>query len=219
MARLKPTHITFILVLVVFAILVLPQALRDRPGTRRVESNVVTQTMSEAKTNATVVYPVRLIEGQDAAHEAEHMFQALADLAGLGKVSLDTQTLKLTVAYDDAVGGDAPIRERLLGAGYLAPTRDDATPTKLSRDGSLQLITIKDDGKRFDPHLILAKQGIPIKVDFAPGKRCRVTVKFPEIGVTKDIARGGTVTLPALKPGDYQIACGEGGREGTLIVE
>jgi hypothetical protein len=65
----------------------------------------------------------------------------------------------------------------------------------------------------------LAQAGIPIEIEYGPGVECREVVKFPGIGVVQDISEGGTVTLPALEPGEYQIACGGDAHEGTLIVE
>lgn len=219
MNRLRPSHIALASVLAVFAIAMIPQVFSDRPGARRVRGAVVTEVVGTAQTNATVAYQVKLVEGSDAEHEADHMFQALAGLPGIGKVSLDTRSLQLTVAYDDASGDTAAIRERLLGSGYLSPTRDDATPTKVAGDGSVQRLAIADTGNSFEPYLILAKADVPIELDFAPGTKCRVVVKFPQVGVEQDIAKGGKVNLPSLKPGEYRIACGEGGHEGTLIVE
>ncbi len=219
MQRIKPPHIIVAIVLVVFAVLLVPQVLTDQPGARSVKGNVITETIGVVETNATTVYQVKLVEGLDPEHESQHMFEALAGLPGIGKASLDTQSLELTVAYDDAVIDDAPIRERLMDAGYIVPTRDDATPTELAKDGSVQRISITDDGVQFDPNLILARAGVPIEMEFSPGQECRVVVKFPQIGIEQNIAQGGTVTLPALEPGEYEITCGEDGHEGTVIVE
>ena len=78
---------------------------------------------------------------------------------------------------------------------------------------------VNDDGVQFDPYLILATAGVPIEIEFAPGTECRTIVKFPQIGIEQDISQGGTVALPALEPGEYQIACGDDGHEGALLVE
>ena len=83
----------------------------------------------------------------------------------------------------------------------------------------MQRVAVADTGMQFDPYLIRATAGVPIEFDFAPGQECRVIVKFPELGVEQDISQGGVVALPALDPGEYQIACGGDGNEGTLIVE
>jgi hypothetical protein len=67
--------------------------------------------------------------------------------------------------------------------------------------------------------VIAARAGIPLEIEFAPGQECRTVVKFPEIGVEEEIGQGGTVSLPALEAGTYQIVCGGDGPEGTLLVE
>lgn len=219
MKQIKPAYIVIAIVLIAVAVFAIPQILSDQPGARSVSDNVVTETIGVVETNATIVYQVTLVEGSDAEHESDHMFEALAGLPGVGKASLDTQSLEITVAYDDAVIGEAPIRERLVDGGYIMPTLDDAAPTEVAEDGSVQRISINDDGMYFDPNLILAKAGIPIEMEFAPGQDCRVVVKFPQIGIEQDIAEGGTVNLPALEQGEYEITCSGDGHEGILIVE
>ena len=219
MKRIKPAHIVIAIVLIAVAVFAIPQILSDQPGARSVSDNVVTETIGVVETNAVVAFQVTLVEGSDAEHESDHMFEALTGLPGVGEASLDTQTLELTVAYDDAVIDPAPIRERLVAGGYIAPTRDDAAATEVTEDGSVQRISISDDGVHFDPNLILAKAGIPIEMEFAPGQDCRVVVKFSQIGVEQNIAEGGTVNLPALEQGEYEITCSGDAHEGILIVE
>lgn len=219
MQRIKPQYIILGVVLVIAALLVIPQLLTYQPGERVVEENMVTETIGVVETNTTATYQVGLVEGSDPEHESDHMFESLADLPGVGTASLDTQTLELTVNYDDASVDEAAIKDRLLNAGYIVPTKDDAAPLEMADDGSVQRIAVADNGQRFDPYLMIAKAGVPIEIEFAPGTECRVAVKFPDIGVAQDIAQGGVVALPALEPGDYQIACSGDGHEGTLIVE
>lgn len=219
MGRIKPAHIVVAVVVIVVAALVIPQMLAEQPGARTVQEGVVSETIGVVETNATAVYQVQMLEGSDPEHESEHIFGALTGLPGVGTATLDTVTLELTVAYDDARITDVPIRDALVESGYIVPTRDDATQTELADDESVQRISITDDGTRFDPFLIRAKAGVPIEMEFAPGQECRVVVKFPELGIEQDISEGGTVTLPALEPGEYQIACGQDGPEGTVIVE
>jgi len=218
MPKVKPAHIVVAIAVGLTAIFALPQILADQPGARSVSGSVVSETIGVNDTNATVDYTVRLLEGSDAQHESDHIFDSLAGLPGVGKAHLDTGSLQLTIEYDDSVIAPEPIRARLVDAGYLVPTVADATAMELAEDGSLQRIAVADD-HGFDPSFMLAKAGVPIEIEFAPGQECRVQVKFPELGVEQDISQGGTVALPALEPGSYTIACSGDAQEGTIIVE
>jgi copper chaperone CopZ len=217
--KMKPAHIILAAVLIVVAVLAVPRFLADAPGSKSTQGTVVTETIAVVDTNATVTYPMSMVEGNDAEHELGHVVEALTGIRGVGKASLDTQSLELTVLYDGAVIGDAPIQQALAGAGYIAPTTDAAAPTDVAEDGAVQRIAVGDDGTGFDPSVIAAKAGIPLEIEFAPGQECRTVVKFPEIGVEEEIGQGGTVKLPALEAGTYQIVCGGDGPEGTLLVE
>jgi hypothetical protein len=219
MKRIKPAYIIAAAVLIVAVGFIIVQSSTKNPGARSVEDDSVTVTIGAVETNATLFYQIKLLEGSDPEHEVQHVFETLADLPGVGDVSLDMQTLELAVTYDDAVIADPPIRERLLEAGYLVPSAEDAVPTEVAEDGSVQRIAVADDGTQFDPYLIRATPGVPIEIEFSPGTECRTVVKFPQIGVEQDISQGGTVALPALEPGEYQIACGGDAHEGALIVE
>ena len=219
MKRIKPPHIILGVVLVALAVFVVPQFLSEQPGTRKVEGSVITETIDVVDTNASATYTIRSVEGSDLEHESTHMFESLAGLPGVGKASLDTQAYELTVTYHDAVIAESSIRDRLTASGYVAPTLDDATPTVLSEDGSSQRVSVDDLGDGFVPDVIHATAGIPIEMEFSPGTECRIVVKFPELGIEQDISEGGTVALPALEPGEYQIACSGDAQEGLLIVE
>jgi hypothetical protein len=219
MQRIKPAYIVIAVVVLVAVGFVVANMVAEQPGERVVDEGTVTETIAVVETNSTAVFEVRLLEGADAEHESEHMFESLAELPGIGEASLDTQSLQFTVAYDDAAIDEDTIRTRLMDAGYLVPTRDDATPTELSTDGTLQTIAIEDNGARFEPYLILASAGVPIEIQFSPGSECRTTVKFPQVGVVQDISQGGTVALPALEPGQYQITCSGDAHEGAILVE
>jgi hypothetical protein len=217
--KIKPAYVILGIVVVILAVLVLPRLFASQPGMASIEGDVISETIAEIDTNATAVYQVTLLEGSDAEHESEHMFEALAGVQGVGTASLDMETLELTVAYDEEAVGDSFIREQLLLTGYLVPSLDDATSTEVAEDGSVQRIDVADTGVQFDPFLISATAGIPIEFHFDPGQECRTVVKFPELGVQEDISQGGVVVLPALDPGEYMIACGGDGMEGTLVVE
>ncbi len=217
--RFKPKHIVVLATLAIVVGFLIPLMFADQPGARSVQGNVITETIGAVETNAVATFQVRLIEGSDAQHESSHMFDAFKGMPGVGKASLDVTNLQLSVTYDDRTIAEPPIREALLGSGYLVPTAADAVPTELAEDRSLQCLAVDDTGDEFKPSLISAKAGIPIELKFAPGQDCRVLVKFPELGIEKDISKGATVSLPALKPGEYQIACSADGHEGTLLVE
>ena len=219
MERIRPRHAVVAIIALVFAVAVVPRAFTDQPGTRKVQGTEVAVTIAAVKTNAVARYRTRLTEGGDPQHEIQHMVEALTGLPGVGEAALDAETLELAVTYDDSVIDDGPIRDRLMEAGYVVPTRDDATPTLVAADGSAQRIAITDDGRQFEPYLVLAMAGVPIEMQFAPGWECRVVVKFPELGIEQDIAAGGTVALPALEPGDYTILCGGDAQEATLFVQ
>jgi len=219
MPRIKPAHLVLVLIAIIFAVFALPQILADQPGARSTSGSLITETINVTETDSSATFTVKLQEsGAGAEHEADHIFESLAGIPGVGNATFDTESLQLTVAYDSATIAEEPIRQRLLAAGYVTPTVADATPMELAPDGSVQRIAVADDGG-FQPWLIRAQAGVPIEIDFAPGTECRVGVKFPELGVEQDISQGGTVQLPALEAGNYTIACSQDGNEGTLIVE
>lgn len=218
MPRIKPAHLVLALIAIVFAVFALPQILADQPGARSTSGTEISETIGVTETNAVASFPLQLLEGAGAEHEADHIFEALAGLPGVGTATLDTVSLELAVEFDSATIAEEPIRQRLLEAGYVTPTVADAAPMLLAEDGSVQRIAVADEGG-FDPFLIRAAAGIPIEIDFAPGTECRTSVKFPGLNVEQDISKGGTVALPALEPGNYTIACSQDGNEGTLIVE
>ena len=219
MPKIKPAHLIIAFMLIAFALFVLPQVLRDQPGARKTSGTLVTETIGLTETNSSADYTLRLLEGSDAEHEADHIFESLTGLPGVGKATFDTATLVLTVEFDTSAIDERAVGDRLMGSGYLVPTAADATPTELAPEGDVQRIAIADDGNGFQPWLIRATAGVPIEMDFAPGTECRVQVKFSDLGIEQDISQGGVVALPALEPGSYQISCGGDGNEGTLIVE
>lgn len=218
MPRPNPRVIILLVLAGVLAFVVLPILLTDQPGTVATGGDIVSKTFSGVSVDSEAVYDVQLLEGSDAAHESTHMFDALDGLEGVSAAALDTKSLKLAVSYSSATTTEGPIRARLLAAGYLRPTADEAEPAVLDAGGKVQRIAVVDD-HGFSPAYIRARAGIPLEIEFGPGTECRVTVVFPELKITSDISKGGVVKLPALEPGTYTIACGGNAPEGAIIVE
>ena len=218
--RLNPRQILLITAaLVVAAAFAGAQAItKDAPGSITWDGPVVTRVMTDSETDSTAEFDIRLLEGTDAAHEADHVFESIASVQGLGTASLDTERLVLTVTYDSAIVPVDFIRSTLITSGYAVLTAADATPMQVAADGSVQRIAVADNGG-FDPAFISARAGVPAEIVFGPGTECRTTVKLPQLGIVQDIASGGTVVLPALEPGTYDILCGGDGAEGAIIVE
>jgi copper chaperone CopZ len=218
--KIKPAYIIFGVIAALIAVLALPRLFATQPGATSNEGSVIKTAVTAADTNADVTYQLALLEGSDAEHESSHVFEAIQGLQGVGEVEFDTNALTLKVNYDDAVIGDSIIYEALLASGYLVPTSADATPAELAEDGSVQRISIFDDGIQFDPYLIGAAAGVPLEIEFSPGQECRVSVSFPDLGIgAQDISQGGVVALPAMEPGEYAIICSGGGLDGKIFVE
>jgi copper chaperone CopZ len=95
------------------------QASIDRPGTQSVRDDVITMTVSAIQTDATASFQIRLVEGSDAEHEIQHVYENLSGVPGVGQMSLDATTLRLEVAYDDSVVDEETIRQRLAAAGFV----------------------------------------------------------------------------------------------------
>jgi copper chaperone CopZ len=219
---MRPTPKLLLLVIafvvVIGAFVATQTMMRGTPGSVTREGAVITRVMTTAEADATADYPMRLLEGGDADHESTHIFDSLANVPGIETAALDVERLVLTVAYDSTVITPALIRSALASSGYLAMTAADATPMTLAEDGSVQRIEIVDEDG-FNPAFIRAKAGVPSELVFGPGTECRVGVKFPQLGIEQDISQGGTVELPALEPGTYEILCSGDGPEGSIIVE
>jgi len=218
--RPTPKQVLFLTALAVIALaFIATQAMtRGAPGSVARDGKLITRVMTAADTNASADYPIRLLEGSDADHESTHIFDALAGIQGIGTATLDVDDLVLTVTYDSAVVPENLIRSALVSSRYLAVTPADATPMELAEDGSVQRLEIVDD-HGFQPSYIRAKAGVPLELAFGPGTECRVSIKFPQLGIAEDISKGATVMLPALEPGTYDILCGGDGSEGTIVVE
>jgi hypothetical protein len=219
---MKPTPKQLLLIValavIAGAFLIAQTLTTGTPGSVTTEGSRITRIMTDARADSAAEFPIRLLEGGDAAHESVHIFEAIEGIMGIERATLDTERLLLTVDYDSAAMTADYIRSALVSSGYLVLTAADATPMELAEDGSVQRIEVADEGG-FKPAFIRAKAGVPAEIVFDPGTECRVTVKFPQLGITEDISQGATVALPAMEPGTYDILCGGDGSEGTIIVE
>jgi len=215
--RLKPQHIVVALVLVVMGVIAVVAVNSNPAGTKKTDGNILSQTISNAKGNATASFVIVLKEGGDPTHESEHIFQAVQS-TGIESVSLDTQSLGLEVRYDDTVVTEPDIRQLLVAAGYLQPTAADVTQATISPDGKTQELTV-EVGEGLDPSLIGAKAGIPLSITFGPGTAHLSSISIAELGIEQDLAKGATIVIKEPKPGTYPILCAEQVADGTLIIE
>jgi hypothetical protein len=218
--RPTPKQLLFVtgIALVALAFFVTQSMTKEAPGSVVRTGDVITRVMTAAEPDASAEFPIRLLEGDDAAHESAHIFEAIGGIQGIRTASLDIGQLVLTIAYDSSMLSEGIIRSALVSSGYIPLAPADATPMELSEDGLTQRIEVVDEGG-FKPAFIRAKAGVPAEIVFGPGTECRVTVKFPQLGITEDISQGATVSLPAMQPGTYDILCSGDGDEGSIIVE
>lgn len=83
-----------------------------------------------------------------------------------------------------------------------------------------QWIDVNASGEYFDPNVIVAAAGTPIKINFGQGTGCMTEVMFYDFPVQEDLTSGGAIVdLPALEPGEYAFACGAEAVFGMLIVQ
>lgn len=71
----------------------------------------------------------------------------------------------------------------------------------------------------YDPEVLTAKAGIPIKLTVAEGQGCAAGFLMPSLNVNADNTSGpAVIDLPALDAGSYQFTCGMEMVAGTLEV-
>ncbi len=201
---------------VLVAILVY-QAVADPPGKRTQDGQVVTEIISTAKGDATATFAIQLQEGGSAAHEADHVFETIQSQA-IERASFDASTLELQVQYDSTLIAEGDIRQMLASRGYVAFTASDGVAATVSSDGTSQQLAVSP-GERLEPNLMTAKAGLPLTITFGPGSGHLASVKIESLGVEQNIEQGGTLELPALQPGTYELRCAEGYVDGTLLVQ
>lgn len=95
---------------------------RPVPGTRTTTDTSVSIVVSSAKPQASQAYGVRLLEGNDPGHEADHIIDSLRGLPGVASATLDWSSgLALIVEYDPEVTSADRIAQALTANGYMAP--------------------------------------------------------------------------------------------------
>ena len=216
--RVKPQHLIWVVVAVVLGAVLIYVANSDLPGKREQFGDVVSKTIGGAESKATASFDITLLEGGDAEHEADHVFEAIKSPA-IASASFDVKTLKLEVRYDDALIKESGIRQLLVASRYVKATLADAVPATLFTDGTSQELTVNVTDK-LDPSLIRAKAGVPLRIVFGQGAAHLASISIAELRVQQDLSNGGaTVEVKDPKPGTYNIVCSEGYTDGTLIVE
>lgn len=215
--RFRPVYLlvaTAVLVVVMAALATSgqPEDTPTRSGDR------VVKTLNPIDTDATASFEVVLREGDDAEHEAEHIFDALAH-PGIGTVALDVKSLTLVVTFDSAAVTEEAIREQLLAVGYLRRSLADATPTEVAPDGSGQSIHLVP-GKTLSPSFVRAVAGVPLTITFSAGSGHLAAVSIPSLEIRQDISTDGArIEIPDPAPGTYELVCEEGYPDATIVVE
>ena len=217
--RVKPKHLMWgVGALMIVAILVY-QATSNPPGKRVQDGDLITQTISTVEPNATATFDITLQEGGDAAHEADHVFKSIDNMAAIASATFNTKTLALEVRYDSSQISEAGVRQLLASAGYVSITLADAVPATLAADGASQELSV-ETGDVLYPPVVSAKAGIPLKIAFGPGSGHLASIRIVELGIEQDLSQGGaTVVIQNPQPGTYEILCAKGYADGRLIVE
>ena len=89
----------------------------------------------------------------------------------------------------------------------------------LTQQAGVQRLTVDTSSGDFVPGDFKVKVGVPVELEFGPGKGCTARITFPSLNVDQDLTQGAVVRLPALKAGTYSYNCGSGSPSGTLIAE
>jgi hypothetical protein len=215
--KLQPKHLLIIIaVLVVVVAWVVSQSLLQDPSK-------ITRVLATGESDSEMSVTIVLLEGDDAAHEADHIFETLGAIPGTVEATFDTDDLTLEIRYDSALASEASIRRDLVFYGYLLWDDSYATRATLSSAGDRQSVEISDSGVSLEPTFILAAEGIPLDLVFGPGKGTRtiVTLVTLETGqeMEQDISAGGTLTLAVPTAGQYAIVDSADRWEIGIIVE
>lgn len=216
--KFRPWHLALITVVAVVAIAFVAVG-GDQPGSLKRDGSSITTTVSRTEPDATATFDIVLLEGGDAEHESAHIFDSLR-FDAISSVTLNTETLQLTVAYDSKAISEDGIRQALAQAGYIKRTAADAVAAGLSADGASQSITIVP-GEGLEPGFISAKAGVPLAITFnGVGTSHLTSISIPALNITQDLTTAGaTITIADPAPGQYDLVCAEGVADGVLVVE
>ncbi len=215
--KLSPKHWIWLVGALAIAAFLVYQTVAETPGKRTQDGQIATKIISATKGDATAVFDITLGSDGDPAHEADHIFDSIQSQA-IDRASFDASTLQLEVQYDSASITEGDIRQMLAAAGYVALAASDGVAATVSADGKSQQLAVTP-GERLEPNLMTAKAGLPLTITFGAGSAHLASVKIESLGVELNIEQGGTLELPALQPGTYELLCAEGYADGTLLVE
>lgn len=120
-------------------------------------------------------------------------------------------------AEETAPGIEAP--EEKTQPAPETPTSPQAPAATVKPKPELQRFSVGIGQYGYDPEVITAKAGVPIKLTVAQGEGCAAGFLMPSLRVDADNSAGpAVVDLPALEPGSYQFTCGMAMVAGTLVV-
>ena len=95
-----------------------------------------------------------------------------------------------------------------------------ATQASTVRSGGVQEVSVDVSKGYFDPALIRAQAGVPVRITFGQGSGCMAGVRFAQFGIERDLTAGAAVVeLPALESGEYPFSCGMEMVFGKVVVE
>jgi len=89
--------------------------------------------------------------------------------------------------------------------------------------GGVQEVDLRAAPYAYEPNTIIAKAGIPLKINFAADQNagCNRALVFPDFKVSKTLQPGGSdvIQFTPQNAGTYQFRCSMGMFRGKLIVE
>lgn len=163
-------------------------------------------------------------EGVDLASQGGQLIDAFEGKEGVGDVTLDIARSVVDVAFCESLQSEESVRQILSGTGLVtvgaAPVAAAPVPAAISKSGKTQSIKVETSSGTFVPAELVLKAGVPATIEFGQATGCMAQVVFSGLGLTQDLTAGpATVKVPALEPGTYDFACGEGHQEGRLVVQ
>ena len=117
-ALVRFAPIIVVVLLVVLAVVVLSRPAPGRKTTTETSTAVIVSTASPAES---VQYPITLVEGGDAAHEADHVFEPLMGVDGVASAKLDWSSgVALTVEFDPEIISAQEVASIVMSSGYVS---------------------------------------------------------------------------------------------------